>query len=322
MGLGSEEVPGSKGYILSSYRDGLYQPNGGKTDSVLNDRAMTAWENDNRPDGIFAGKLWGAGQALFFDGTGKSLVCGRQPDVVDLVVDSDPDLEYGFAGRNQKVSRKHFEIFPPDKNGLIGIKDLNSKNGTAIFPADIKDFEELHDNQEPKYLNIGDLVILDSDFGEEEGANSTEGFRVCKDVDGKTFMVKFNIKGKEEFFSLFGLVTKRTEEGKIINEKENDLNTFLSDLTSKMESLHSLNNNSIAYLEANSDLFKSLFDGCRTLGERYYDGEWDMAATAVSRVAVERSDSEQDPGLRSRQMEVALLTIKFASKGLVEKVSD
>lgn len=325
MSVGSEETgAGSKGYMLSSYREGLYQPDGHfMRDTVLNDDAINNWENDNKPNGIFKGKLWGAGQALFFDGSGKSIVCGRDPDKVDLVVDGDPDPEYGYLGsRNIKVSRRHFEFFPPDKEGHVGVKDLGSSNGTGVIGPDGKFKIDLKGSSETYLLEEGDVILTDADFGEQPGADSTEGFRIRKGEDGKPFVVKFNIKGKDELLALFGIVRgDNTKSGETLTQRDEDLSEAVDSLVLKIKEMRSLPGSSLDYLEATRRLFDTLFENCRALGDKYYGGEWDMAAMSISQAAVKRvEEADSDKG-RLFEMEVGLLTAKFASGRLVEKVS-
>ncbi len=325
MSVGGEETGGeSKGYVLSSYREGLYQPDGHfMRDTILDHNAINNWENDNKTNGLFKGKLWGAGQALFFDGSGKSIICGRDQDKVDLVVDGDPDLEYGYlADRNIKVSRRHFELFPPDKDGCIGIKDLKSTNGTGVMAADGRFKEELRGNSEKYLLDEGDVILLDADWGEQLGADSTEGFRICKGEDGKPFVVKFNIKSKDDVLALFGVVRNdNSKSGESLVQSDEDLGLAVDNLVLKIKEMRSLPGSSLDYLEATRRLFDTLFENCRSLGDKYYGGEWDMAAMSISQAARKRvEDPGSDKG-RFLEMEVALLTSRLAAGRLVEKVS-
>lgn len=107
----SEEKPSVPKFHLSDYRTVLYQHNGDITDPLLSEQAVQRWERDNQR--INQGKAWGAGQALFFHG--EPLILGRNPDMVDVVFDSDPDKD-GYDIPEIGISRRHFELQPPKES--------------------------------------------------------------------------------------------------------------------------------------------------------------------------------------------------------------
>ena len=344
---GQESGSSDKPFRLSSYLEGTFQPNGSFTrDRLLSADAVKVWEDENQR--LWDGKAWGMGQALFF--RDKPLTFGRNTDVVDVKIDADPTPQ-GISKIEMGVSRRHFSLQPP-QDKKVKIDDLDSTNGVWVLdnkPGPLK--ITVNKNNPTTLLEVGDYAI----FGGGEPPNSQVfqnpdmrmiGFRVCEDSQGKIFLVKFNAHDLDDLLALSGRTQADISPARPARSDQklsrDKIESFLQPgpereaLTSAcqilVEDIINLRSNiqefgldHTSVLSSQRILFTNLFTQVEKLANKYFKGDWTLAAGLVGKVATdeaqrlldEKKDQQAKPAL-----DVALLAFDLSHNRLMRFTTD
>lgn len=309
-----QELPSSeKPFRVSSYLDGTFQPDGTFTrEALLSPEAVAVWEDENRR--LAQGKLWGAGQALFF--VGRPITFGRNTDAVDVKVDADPGPG-GSYRIEQGVSRRHFLLQPPQDKRIL-IEDLGSTNGVRVLEKSGELKTELNRNNPTTNLEVGDFTL----FGGGEttdpvtGIKSNSysrliGFRVCEDSQGKIFLVKFNAQDLDDILGLSGKTradfpqtvrgeqpTNPTVEISLPTPEREAVaaayQILLEDIGSLRRNMEEHGANHPNVLTAHRILFTDLFTQVERLGARFFNGDWNLAAGLIGKMAMDEAQKLLD----------------------------
>lgn len=342
-----QELPSEKPFRITNYRDGFYQPNGTfSPEPLLSEQAIEQWEKDNRRGS--RGKAWGAGQALFFKNPVKPLLFGRNSEVVDVRIDGDPD-RHGFVMWELGVSRRHFQLHPPkdgkilihdvgSTNGVeIFQKDrsarirIDSENPDAELSTG--DYALFGNGNGEREIHLPDGNVV---------ANPKEwqryvGFRVCQTPRGELYLVKFNVMNIEEGLNLSGKsindLPEERREGFATRASElvglpagiDIHNTIDSESTEKIYTrrafdliYHSMENyvsetdknrNSREALNALDDLLHTIINQSRSLGEKFYSGDWTLGAVRIAKYALDQGENAQ----QSKDLHRVAIVTRIAS---------
>lgn len=314
-------------YSISSYRDGGYQPNGQFTpDRLLSESAISTWEDENRRA---QGKAWGWGQALFLKN--EPVIFGRQPDLVDVKIDGDPDKN-GNSRPELGVSRRHFQLQTLSDTQIL-ITDLGSTNGVTVYSKEGKVKATLNGTNPKTHLEIGDFTLLGGGGSEEIGVEGRLiGFSVCQDNEKGMFLVKFNAKNIDDLLALTGRVRQQdiTASKPAIQtnpELYSALDSGLRVLVNKMIEVRELAGNTLdpKFLIAQGELIADIISVSQDLGLRFFNNDPGLAATRLGFLAMgkgEESLKQGDKKSAARSLELSLFINNLISGRLIEKVDD
>lgn len=307
------EIPHpSHKFEVSNYRVGTYQPNGNfSPESLLNSEGISNWERSNANSD---NKLWGRGQALRIL-TNQPLVFGRSLEA-DVRIDLDPD-ENGIAISDFAVSRRHFELTKNNHSFLI--KDLDSRNGVRVFGGDDKS-RDVDLKGTSFSLSQDDFVIVGG--VEPLTGGRMIGFRVCKDLSGEMFLVKFNARNLEDLMPL-----RKVDMGEDLKERsglEEDLRKSFAELAVKLarEETAVLESGqfSIAKMEATRNLSDALFKWTIKLAEEHFEGKCDIAAAKIGQKAIEEFEKAKlnnNHELQVSALKISIMALKLANDKLL-----
>lgn len=319
---GPEEEIGFSGkpFLLSDYKDGFFHPSGDfSPEPIMSPGAIKKWEDANS---LWEGKAWGVGQALFFKG--RPLVFGRDDldPSVDVLVSVDPESDGNY--RNEfSVSRRHFELQPPLDSTII-IKDLGSRNGIRIYNRDMTRIVLLDKSNPNGILKEGDFTLFGgggSDLDHPERTGRLIGFRVCRDVNNKLFLVKFNAENLDDLLSLIG---KTRTEKELSSEEAIDLayRVLLADMKELTVLIVRPENSRVPeLLSAYQKLFSDLFRLSGEIGRKFCNNDWNSAAALIGRRALEEAQKQYEQGNKENvgsATELSFLALDLAQNRIVK----
>lgn len=320
------ELRPQKPYRISSYRDGIYQPNGYFIrEPLLSAKAIDRWEDDNMR--VFDGKQWGKGQALFFIDKSSPLVFGRHSDRCDVKIDEDPTSD-GLGVSELGVSRRHFQIkfIAADR---LEIKDLGSHNGLRIY--NIKDRARQiklgKGSIDSAQLEIGDFVLLGGGgSGGMEEQGRLIGFTVCRDKNNEIFLVKFNAQNEDDLLAIIGVVKERPgSESFGENEMVRGILGGLIEDLKGVKQFETQGPNSPEALDSLQKYLLNVLGCCRILGNKYHQGDWKNAATIIGLTALTMGEDALSDGKKqdaSRFLEISSYMNQIAAGGILPRVKD
>lgn len=313
-------------FRITSYREGFYQPNGFfSPDRMLSDEAIIEWERENAT--ITGVKAWGKGQGLFIN-TKRPLIFGRHPDMVDVVIDGDPD-ENGFSMPEEGISRRHFGLQVQDDKTIL-ITDLNSRNGVKIYNSEGTPKTELKGDNKNAHLKIGDFALFGG--GSREDWGRLIGFRVCQDPNGQVFLVKFNAQTFEDLLALASPSIQdkydQAQKGEQQEANQPDFEMAYQKLLPGVKNLHEeykKDKHGPGYFKAARRLYTEIFETIEAVGDKLYDGDFSMAAARIGRIGMLEAEKFNNEGKikeAARALELSIILMKLSQGDAIQQVDD
>ncbi len=293
---GGKEVingPNTPKFNKSDYSFGYFEPNGELIENPFDAKQLGDWD---RMNDLNEGKLFGKGQKLTLpnlkDG-GFKLVFGRDKNTCDLVIDMD--ITGDFAEREMAVSRRHFEI-QKRRDGKWEVADLGSTNGVDCSREEsgVKSVN-LKNDTEPWVLKNGDTIVVGGGPGT---AGRIIGFRYYEPEGGEPYLVKFNATSVDELATASGLYNQRPDLlGKLPTESlSEEVQKQVEEKGENLVALHleldelQKSGEKTKYYEKSYLLNTSILAVVKDLGDRFYQGDWAIAAGEIGSWAYKKGD--------------------------------